>query len=744
MGRLRLLIAVFAVVVSNCMLTACGGGGNGTTVTANPVPTSISLAPFSTASIELGNTLQFTATPTSNGTTVITTLVQFVSSDDSVVSVASNGLACAGTWDSLSTPQICTPGKVGTAQITAVAEGVSSSTTTVYVHQHVDNVTVSPVPSQTPLTANCISKGQKFLFQANAFSHGTDITSSVGPVAWSAASSTIITFSTLSVGLPTTQVQVTGVIPGITTLTASVGSANSIATPLTICPVESITLTANGSNSTNLSVPVGTTIEVNATVIDAAHNSIADVPLTWTSSNTGSVGVSGTSSTAQITTTLGGGATIVASCTPPNCNAGFRPSRPVYAENVVQVTSGAPGVTPSLTLLVTSDGCADASGCVSTLVPVTTSESGTTPPNSVGTPVSLGATPNSLLLAGGTAGSGYLGTNFSQQGTKGLMVLDSSNGISQFPSAPGKVLAVSPDGGTVIVSDTADAPNQLYLFKTSGNTSTPFSISGATAAAFSPDSLKAFVIAGTNLYIFSTQDALQIVPLSAPATDVAFLPQGGFAYISQGASLVPWQTCSAASVPGQSVSTFGVPQFVEPLNTIQEVPNGNQNANGPTFDQIQNLLAVDSPGIDLIAARVSLPATLGTCGLDLLSDPPAATLEGFFNLGRGNFIPTQLLLSTDGSKAYIVTSNLPVILVFNLNSRTSSAITLTNGLPLAAALTPDGGTLYVGSSDDTVHVIDTTSGLDIQQITFQQNFCRDTVGNSLPTPCAPDILAIRP
>ncbi len=102
------------------------------------------------------------------------------------------------------------------------------------------------------------------------------------------------------------------------------------------------------------------------------------------------------------------------------------------------------------------------------------------------------------------------------------------------------------------------------------------------------------------------------------------------------------------------------------------------------------------------------------------------------------------MIASDASTAYIVTNELPVILVFDLNSHTSSAISLSGGAtPLAAALTPDGGSLYVGASDGQVHVINTGIELDTQQITFPENFCRDTVGNSLPTPCLPDIIAVR-
>ncbi len=48
------------------------------------------------------------------------------------------------------------------------------------------------------------------------------------------------------------------------------------------------------------------------------------------------------------------------------------------------------------------------------------------------------------------------------------------------------------------------------MLDTSNNTLAVFRITGATAADFSPDSLKAFILAGSTLYVYSKLDALQI------------------------------------------------------------------------------------------------------------------------------------------------------------------------------------------------------------------------------------------
>ncbi len=64
---------------------------------------------------------------------------------------------------------------------------------------------------------------------------------------------------------------------------------------------------------------------------------------------------------------------------------------------------------------------------------------------------------------------------------------------------------------------------------------------------------------------------------------------------------------------------------------------------------------------------------------------------------------------------------------------------------MRASLTPDGTQLYVGSSDGTLHVLQTDVGADIQQITFPQGLCQTTAGKPFPgVTCNPDLVAVKP
>lgn len=718
MSRSGIAFAVFGVplIFLVGILPGCSSGSAVHTA-SYAVPASLTLSPNPYLSLEIGTYQALTATALSATRTTITQPISYQSSNTAVLTVASNGLACAGSWDSLSNPQICTPGGVGVAQITASAQGVSSPTTTVFVHQHVDKITASllVLPNQPPPTNPCFSVGQTSNYQATAYSNGVDITSTVGVFTWQTLVANVATLTAADSLLLPGQVEVTAKTPGLTPLFATIGNVNSVPIYFTTCPVQSITLAVTTSSSTSRTIT--------PTIFDTLGLQITGIPLTWSSSNSGSVSVTGGVATGSST---GGGATIIGSCTPPTCNIGFAPSLPIYPENVVNVVVPVSGMTtPTSTVYVSSDSCGTTDGCINMIVPVTS------PANTVGNFTPLSATPNSLVF-NGVGSTAYLGTNSSLLGSVGVSVLDaSSNTVEQFAGLAGKVLAVAPDGSKVIISDTspADGPNHVFVFDTASNTSPTFQITGATAAAFSPDSLKAYIVAGSSLYVYSKLDGLQTIALGAPAEDVSFLSEGAFAYVAGGASsaLSVWRTCDNGRA--DTVAVPAVPTFIRTLPGTAKLLPADTSA---TF----HMLAVDPPGIDILSVNTAPSGCTPP-----VADGPVAS----FSLGHGNFVPTQLIISQDGTTAYIIASNLNSILVFNIPGQAASAIALSgNPIPLNAALIADGTLLYVGASDGTVHVVNTAAGGDILQIPFPEGLCQDSSGRPFPITCNPDLLALKP
>ena len=723
MGKFFSAISLIFLVLVCILLPSCGSSSP-TKISPEITPTGVSMSPGPNVSLEVGKGVAFSVTPAADKFT-------FQSSNTAVVTIAENGQACAGTWNSLSVPQVCTPGNPGIAQVTASTLGVTSPPVTIYVHAPITSIAISKVPGQPQtLRTDCISKGtihgpEKWLFQATAFNGSTDITSSVGPFSFqqiNPGSSNIVTLSKPPNGaqgcLLSPQNQclnqeiVTASTPGISQIYASAGPFVGEPISVETCHVNSISIAAapdNDPSITSFLVNSGTSTTLNATVTDIAGQQVTGVPLTWSTSNPISVPPISTNNLSSVYGSVGtpngagaGQSTVIASCTPPACNAGITPTLPIYPQAAFNFNVRSTATAASPTVYATTTACNTTSAtCTPTLVSI--SRASATAPFVANTPVALLSTPNSLVFDN-TGGSAYLGVDSNDFNQKGLMVFNGST-VSQVLKAPGKVLAISPDRNSAVISDTFDSPNLVFICTncSSSHTITTLQISGATAAAFSPDSLKAYILAGNNVYIYSKLDPLQTITLSpgVVAEDVAFHPEGGFAYLAESSnSLTPYRNCDNATISSAALNTPHTPFLIRPL------PDGS------------TLLVLDPPNIDLISVT-SLTAVACTGTI--------TNTTSSFDLGEGSFIPTQFFVSPDGSTAYILgnssagppPSRLPFVMVFNVSTQSASAISLSNSaVPLSASLSPDGKLLFVGADDGTLHVIDTTSGLDIQQVTF--------------------------
>lgn len=752
------------------LLTSCSSSSP-TTVAKDVIPAIVKLTPAPNASLEVGKTLLLSASAENGQGTAVAETFSFQSSAPNIVTVANNGLACAGSWDSITTPTQCTPGGTGVALVTAVANGVPSPPVTVYVHQHVTNVIIQQVPGQpATISTICFSKGapagpESTLYEAFAFNGGSDITASVGPFTWknfqlAESSSSAVTLQSVPVTAPLNQEIAQANSPGSTFIFASAGGVNSQPLPFTTCPVQTVSIFAQNfpTSQNSFVIGSGTSITLNAVVKDSIGMTLTGIPLTWTSSNHTSVTVTSATSTlygstATVSSSLVGSASVTASCTPPSCNGGITPSMPIYPAQSLQypaqamtfqvTQNGTTTTSTSPTVFVTSTGCRTTpTTCDTQIVPITRSSSGA--PFTVGTPVALPFPPNSALFdPSGT--NEYLGVDSTALSTKSAMVVAGGTTASSLGGVAGKILAISPDGSTAIFSDTVDTPQQILIClscATSSRTITHLLLCDLTnttcsaAAAFSPDNLKAYIVSGDPcpgtaskgcLLIYSRLDATQYVQLGAPATDVAFIGNGTLGYLAggdpAGAAFLP--TCvrpNSTGLPANS-GISAAAQFLLPL------PDG------------LSVLALSPPNLETITANivqtVSGPPAVGLSGCPLpppSMPPPVSVLSisnavnSAGNLGAGPFTPSQFFLSPDGTMAYILGApSLPVIIQVNLTTSIPFEISLTgNATPLSASLSPDGSLLFVGATDSTVHVISTSSLADIQQVTFpfpQNSMC---------------------
>ena len=173
----------------------------------SPTLTSITVAPQN-ASVNIGSTLQFTATGVNNdGTNASLHNLTWSSSATTIATITSSGLA-KGVAS-------------GTATITATDGGVTGSSS-LTVGSTTNILTIAPANSTVSLSTN----GNTLQF--NATQNGQNVTSST---TWSSSNTSVATFSTSSPGLATLT------STGSTTITATSnanGSNASGTTSLTV------------------------------------------------------------------------------------------------------------------------------------------------------------------------------------------------------------------------------------------------------------------------------------------------------------------------------------------------------------------------------------------------------------------------------------------------------------------------------------------------------------------------------
>jgi hypothetical protein len=342
------ILTAFFLVLCFASLNGCGGSNPvGTSVT--PTPNAVNLTP-ATGSLDLGATLLFSAIliPPS------TTPVVFTSSNPSVLSFvpSAGGLACAGKWDTFG--RICAPQGAGVTQVTATANGVTSTPVTVYVHEHVDRIKVTlinpPIPQPDCITLAQEPGIQNFLdFQAQAFrvTGGTqiDITNTVGSFTFSQTNNAVAKLNISDPALNNnngkqiTQARFTAAAPGLTQIFAGIAGVTGQPTQFETCLVQSVNLqVGNAATNTSFAVANNTTgVTLTPTVTDRLGNELKNpVPtLTYFSSSGANATVSGgsgtASGTASVTTKATGGVSITAECLPPACNVGVHPVQPVYS-----------------------------------------------------------------------------------------------------------------------------------------------------------------------------------------------------------------------------------------------------------------------------------------------------------------------------------------------------------------------------------------------------------------------------
>lgn len=704
------------------LLAGCGHSS------AKPTVSQIVMSPTS-FSMNSGDVLQVTATPEdSTGASVAGVTLTFGTSNTGLANVSPAGLICAGVWDAnfIDCNGDDSSGNPvsGSATITASAPGVSSSAVPVIVHVKVSSVVVDPI-------AGCTSTTFKQQFTAHACSalgtphdssgpcapNAKEITSP-GPFTWGTVDSTVATIDTNGL--------LTAVNPGFTSVFASLSNVTSAPDPFRTCMPIEIRLHIQGKPDESASLTQNQTLTLETDMTDERGFTQNSITTVMASDFPAVATLSGLNLTA---TSFGGGG-IIAGCTPPTCGNGFPQPFPIYS-NLFPVSVA--GNSPATTVYATSS-FTPPSGTSSTLIPIDTSKS----PPAAGTAINLPGVPNSMVwAANGTIA--FLGT------TGGLVSLASGGTAVTIVDASitGKVLAVSPDGTKVIVSNAAKDPQgnviqpvgpsqRLWVFNSSSSSTTTFVKPAAVAAAIDNDLFRSYIVTndGTgNIYVFSPSLSLQTINIGGTSSSVAALASDGFVYVANSVGLEVIATCNNVQQP----TANNPPTHSATIQLVQPVAGADM------------FVAMDSSGVDVETATVTsifhsnppLPFTLSTANCQ----PNVSYSNQFLDFGIGPVTASQLLVATNGSRAVVLpVGNSNVLSAVPGASPSVAAIPLAGGgtQALSGGMTPDGNTVWVGvAGTNTVDKIDLVGGTDAAQVAT-------SFKKSDSSAAPPDIVAVQP
>jgi len=641
------------------------GGGTGIDPTYNPAKNSPTYISGGSITGSAGQTCTLSSF---NGLSSAT--AQVILTDTNIIAPGTHLTITAPGFGGGSTPPTTATLGNGTATCSGTANVITSLLTTTGV-----NPVTGATATVTLTGSNTIASGAQLTVTNEGFGAvqpPTTATLSNGTATCSGTAAVITALNTAT-GLEAQS-------PGSTVLFASVAGVNSVGTPFTTCPVQSINVHDASSSATNFALTGGQSQNLVADVLDSKGQSIKPT-LTWATTQPAVATISSENSTAAIAGAGPGTTIVTATCSTPNCNVNLAPQ---YSSNVVTASVG--GQSPD-TIYV---------GSTKSLMMVPITVVG----NSIGTAITLPNLPNSIMPSpdGTTV---YVGAD-----SGGVMVYSkSANTVTALPF-DGKILAITPDSTSLVVYDKgADA---TYFYNIAGQTILEIASGTSVGATVTPDSEWGLSAIDQQLVRQGNSVSQDTTNLGYAPNAIDLLSQGSLIYVTGNATKAVdiRSTCDQSDL---QTLTADNPTLVK------GVPSGS------------GAVVVDSPQIDV----VTTPMPAGTCPVIA-----ASSLTGY-DLQAGSFTPVQLIVSYDSSRAWIV-SNLASLLTFNLGTLTPASVTLSGSAqPLSAGLTLDSTTLYVGASDGNVHIISASSLADTQTLSPA---LKDASSNLV----APDLIGVLP
>jgi trimeric autotransporter adhesin len=709
--------------------------------------------------------------------------------------VPTTGRLCAGTWNRNSGGGIpdfttCNPtNQSGTVYVVATGNGANSNPLPIFVHPVVTSVVLGnatptancstdpdpssnccPLAAQATVTAppyspnSCLSQGQTGQLVARAYKNATtnpadNITCQVGHLTYAAQTGGVVTID--ENGVATAQA------PGSSVVSATISNASSSAGFFSTCPPVSIALSIpNTSNATSVVVNQNNLQPINVVAKDINNTILTGLSLEFVSTTPSTIPAAATGS---VTPSFPGAAQITAICQPPTCN-------PSSFNQIGLLGNGMPVTSNPITVTTP--------GTNSTLLYIGSTQSRYLVPvdfttNAIGAPVKLPYVPNSMVISAD-------GTNIYMGSDTELMVFSGiTNSVTkQDTTVTGNVLAVSPDGTTLVITD--PVRQLIYLYNATSNTlSAPSQGGVGTHAQFSPDSQTVYITTGTvttpaspgtpatsttpaipptpaviapsnQLLVHSTFTGWTTIALGAPAADVAVTVPSVGAYLAS-------SNTTALSYCSANVSPTGAP-LTNNFFPLADTTGVATDRVGATNDGLHILGATTANLVDLgfnPTATTTVPAGLpiGPCPIPVPSNYFTSSRTSTTTAPLGGITATAIngVVPASDSSVAIVTyagtggvlpvykpvaggagsvSNVPLLQV------TGQAAPVA---PVAGVISSDNTTIYVGTSgDNSVHLINNTTLTDDTTKTIAPNLLQNINGVDQNTIATPNLIVQHP
>jgi hypothetical protein len=503
--------------------------------------------------------------------------------------------------------------------------------------------------------------------------------------------------------------------PGSVLITANVSNAASSAGFYSTCPPATIALSVPGTTTSPVTLDANNTQSLSAVVTDVNNVVLSGLTLEYESTSPTTIPAS---STGTVTPTYAGSTSISALCQPPQCNSSPLNQIGLFGNGVPVVSNSVQFNTPGTNSTVLY--MASSQSLLIKQVDFTTGV--------VGSPFQLPWVPNSMVISN-DGFSIYMGSS------SGLMVLTSSSTLSlsrSDPTSPGTVLAISPDGSTIVISD--PVKQTITVESSSGNVVSTYGGVG-TRAQFTPDSGTLYITAGNQLLAYSSLTGwTNITPSSPspetlkyyPVTDVAITVPSVGAYFA-GTHTTARSYCPASTPSSQfgviAESNLFYPQAddqavvtdrIAATNDGQHIIGATATVTPASLTDIQ-IKSLDQTGTGACTAlNPALTTTSTTTGLTFASSPLAPRpLSSVTATAITGVVP-----SPDSSVAFVTYTGsggvLPAYTPSSIGAGTLASIKLSSGTaPITGVFSADSSTFYVGTSgDNLVHIINRSTLTD--------------------------------